>query len=407
MDGRARLSRMRPRLLRCRLVIALAWVTPGLVIAFAWLGACGAARLQPLPAGASAPGPAAGMGRGIVAARGALTYAVAFAGPAGEPSGDRDVLASVELATEFELVIRELDRSGQPRVRQRIRLGPPEFDVGDLAVDRTRGEAWIASRDGTVRSYDLTQGALALTWHLGSPATAVAISADGRLVATGTADGVLCLRRRADSALLQCVVAHEASIAALDFTDAGPGRLASAAWDGTVIVWDVPSLAIAAQQRFDGSVNDVAFTPDGAALALARSASPPVRTPATRSREPRSSARRTDALISLWNVRGRTLRHLRGHGDVVTAVAWVADGRGLVSASWDRSVRLWDMQTGAPVARHTGFAGLVRDVAVDARGAWVAAGAWSDARRLQESTATTVIELLYPTRSRSTVQAGD
>jgi hypothetical protein len=399
---------MPPRSLRCRpgLMMALACMAAGLLA----LGACGAARLQPLPAGASAPGPAAGLGRSTAAARGALTYAVAFAGPAGDSSGAHDVLAAVELTTEFELAIRELKtRRGQPRARHRIRLGPPEFDVGALAMDRARQEAWIASRDGTVRSYDLAQGTLALTWHLGSPATAVAISADGRLVATGTEDGVLCLRRRADSALLQCVAAHEAPIAALDFADFGnfgPGRLASAAWDGTVIVWDVPSLAIAARQRFAGSVNDIAFRPDGAVLALARSARPPVRTPAPQPREPRSAARAA-ALVSLWDVRGRTLRHLSGHGDVVTAVAWTADGRGLVSASWDRSVRLWDTQTGAPVARHTGFAGLVRDVAVDGRGAWVAAGAWSDAGGLQGSTATALIELLYATRSRSTVQAGD
>jgi WD domain, G-beta repeat len=404
---------MRARTLRCRpgLAIALAWVAPGLLA----LGACGAARLQPLQPlsqGAPAPGSAAGLGGSTAAARGALTYAVAFAGPL----GDHDLLASVELSTEFELVIRELDRRGpsrgqsgtgqrvRHRIRYRVRLGPPDFDIGDLAVDHARQEAWIASRDGTARSYDLTRGALALTWHLGSPATAVAISADGRLVATATDEGVLCVRRRADSALLQCVAAHEAPIAALDFA---AGHLASAAWDGTVIVWDVPSLAIVARHRFDGSVNDLAFTPDGTVLALARSASPPVRTP--RSREPRSAASPSDALalVSLWHVRGRTLRHLRGHGDVVTAVAWVADGRGLVSASWDRSVRLWDTQTGAPVARHTAFAGLVRDVAVDARGTWVAAGAWSDAGSLQESTATALIELLYATQSRSTVPAGD
>ncbi|HWN67658.1 MAG TPA: hypothetical protein VNM90_08455, partial [Haliangium sp.] len=252
------------------------------------LAACGAARLEPLSAGASPPGPAAGLGRSTAAARGALTYAVAFAGP--------DLLAAIELSTEFELVIRELDRRGpargQPRARHRVRhrvsLGPPDFDVGDLAVDPTRQEAWIASRDGTVRSYGLRRGVLALTWHLGSPATAVAVSADGRLVATATEDGVLCLRRRADSALLQCVVAHEAPIAALDFA---AGHLASAAWDGTVIVWDVPSLASASRQRFEGSVNDIAFTPDGSVLALARSGSPPVRTPEPRSREPGSGAR--------------------------------------------------------------------------------------------------------------------
>ena len=356
------------------------------------LGACGPSRLQPLPPGATATSPAAGLGRSVVAAHGALTYAVAFADP--------DVLAAVELSTEFALVVRELGDA--PRIRHRIALGPPDFDVGDLAVDRTRQEAWIASRDGTVRSYALDSGAPGLTWHLGSPATAVAISADGALVAMGTDDGIVCLRRRHDSALLQCVVAHEAPIAALDFA---PARLASAAWDGTVIVWEVPSLAIAARVRLEGSVNDVAFAPGGQRLALARSSAPPVRTPSRASPAPPAGA--TEALVSLWHVHERTWRHLRGHDGVVTSVAWIGDGRGLVSASWDHTVRLWDTQSNIPVARHTGFSGLVRDVAVDSRGAWVAAGAWSDAGRLQESTATALIELLYRTRSHSTMRAGD
>jgi hypothetical protein len=353
--------------------------------------ACGAPRLHPLPPGASAAGPPAGLGRSTAAAQGVLTYAVAFAGP--------ERLAAIELSSEFTLVVRELDQRGQPHTRHRIALGPPDFDIGSLAVDRTH--AWIASRDGTARSYDLASGALALTWHLGSPATAVAVSADGQHVATATHDGILCLRRRADGALLQCVAAHEAPIAALAFA---PGRLASAAWDGTVIVWDVPSLAIHTRQRFAGSVNDLAFAPDGSRLALARSQTPPVRSPA---QPAHTTAAEPLALISLWDLRTHKQHHLHGHRSTVTAVAWTPDGHGLVSASWDRSVRLWNITTGTLVARHNAFSALVRDVAVHPRGAWVAAGAWSDARRLQESTATALIQLLYDAPSRRTVQASD
>jgi dipeptidyl aminopeptidase/acylaminoacyl peptidase len=408
MDGYARLIAARRAIAvapgQARIPALAVALTVALTVA---LGACSEPqRLRQLAPGAALPGPPAGLGRSTVATRGVLTYAVAFAGS--------DLLAAVELSTEFALVVYAVEPltrpatrpPSRPRVHQRIELGPPVFDVGALAVDETRGQAWIASRDGTARSYALDSGAHVITWHLGSAATAVAVSGDGQLVATATEDGVLCLRRRQDSALLQCVAAHEAPISALAFA---PHRLASAAWDGTVIVWDVPSLAILARERLPGSVNDVAFSPDGARLALARSQAPPVRTPAVQQLEQRSGKPPADAgaLVSVWDAGKRTRRDLRGHTSAVTAVAWAPGGDRVVSASWDRSVRLWDSATGAALARHDAFSALVRDIAVDPRGAWVAAGAWSDADGLQESTATALIELLYAPSFARTVQASD
>lgn len=42
---------------------------------------------------------------------------------------------------------------------------------------------------------------------------------------------------------------------------------------------------------------------------------------------------------------------LKGHGHVVAAVRFTPDGRGLVSGSWDETVRWWNTETGAP--QHT------------------------------------------------------
>lgn len=400
MDGHA-------RLIAARLAPGKTIVAPGLMILLALgltTGGCSKPpSLRPLAPGASPTGSPAGLGRSAIASRGVLTYAVAFAG--------KGRLAAVELSTEFALVVHDLaplsePGAGRPSVRQRIALGPPAFDVGALAVDETRDQAWIASRDGTVRGYALDSGAMVITWHLGSAATAVAVSADGAFVAMATEDGILCLRRRHDSALLQCVAAHDAPISALAFAR---GRLASAAWDGTVIVWDVPSLAIRARETFPGSVNDVAFSPDGARLALARSQAPPVRTPAVQHHEQRSGKPPADpgAMVSLWDPATRLRRDLRGHTGAVTAVAWTPAGDRVVSASWDRSVRLWDTATSSVLARHDAFSALVRDIAVDPRGAWVAAGAWSNADGLQESTATALIPLLYAPSFARPVQASD
>lgn len=50
----------------------------------------------------------------------------------------------------------------------------------------------------------------------------------------------------------------------------------------------------------------------------------------------------------LWDVKtGKLLHRLKGHAGVVLDVAFAPDGKMLASASWDQTVGLWDVETGA------------------------------------------------------------
>ncbi|MFH0899591.1 MAG: WD40 repeat domain-containing protein, partial [Pseudomonadota bacterium] len=54
-----------------------------------------------------------------------------------------------------------------------------------------------------------------------------------------------------------------------------------------------------------------------------------------------------DTTVRVWELATGTLaRSLAGHRDVVSSIAFGADGRSLVSASEDRTVRVWDVATG-------------------------------------------------------------
>ena len=54
-----------------------------------------------------------------------------------------------------------------------------------------------------------------------------------------------------------------------------------------------------------------------------------------------------DKTVRLWDVEtGRCLRVLEGHTDSVWSVAWSADQRRALSGSGDKTVRLWDVETG-------------------------------------------------------------
>jgi WD40 repeat protein len=77
-----------------------------------------------------------------------------------------------------------------------------------------------------------------------------------------------------------------------------------------------------------GGVTSVAFSPDGKTLASAG----------------------RDKTVRLWDVEtGKNTQVLEGHTDEVRAVAFSPDGKLLASASLDKTVRLWSMPSGKAV----------------------------------------------------------
>ena len=65
------------------------------------------------------------------------------------------------------------------------------------------------------------------------------------------------------------------------------------------------------------------------------------------------------------------IRTLEGHSYSVTGVAVSADGRRAVSASWDGTLKVWDLEGGRELHTLEGHSGEVNGVAVSANGRWV------------------------------------
>ena len=58
-----------------------------------------------------------------------------------------------------------------------------------------------------------------------------------------------------------------------------------------------------------------------------------------------------DRTLRLWDLEtGAELRRFEGHEGWVTSVTVLADGRRALSGSWDKTLRLWDLETGAELA---------------------------------------------------------
>ena len=85
-----------------------------------------------------------------------------------------------------------------------------------------------------------------------------------------------------------------------------------------------------------------------------------------------SATRQTRAAAARFNgpgpALGRELRTLTGHSDTVWAVAVSGDGQRVVSASYDGTVKVWDLASGRELRTLTGHSLPVTAVAVTGDG---------------------------------------
>jgi WD40 repeat protein/tRNA A-37 threonylcarbamoyl transferase component Bud32 len=83
----------------------------------------------------------------------------------------------------------------------------------------------------------------------------------------------------------------------------------------------------------------------------------------------------SDKTIKVWDVgSGQERATLKGHTDTVWSVALSDDGKTLVSASWDDMVKVWDMGKGRESATLKGHMGAVTPVALSGDGKTLAWG---------------------------------
>jgi len=159
---------------------------------------------------------------------------------------------------------------------------------------------------------------------------------------------------------------HGGSVRALAVSDDGATVL-SGSFDSSAILWDLRQGTAAQVLRFhDGAVNAVAFLKDGRAVTAGADAriavwtpgrmvpdsvlaghSAPVAALAVSPGGETLASASWDHTIRLWNLARGEPTVLRGHGQNVNCVAFLPDGTALVSAGYDATVRIW------PVSQRT------------------------------------------------------
>lgn len=198
--------------------------------------------------------------------------------------------------------------------------------------------------DAYIRLWDIHTGQLLHTFlEIDHPSAFLSFSADGRLLASAGRDQIVYLWDVGTRQRLSALQAYNNLTYAVGFSPDGQ-LLTSGGTDGLMRLWDV-SMALTAGGQ------------EGVPLVRAFQGHPrSIRTldfhPHTKSGHTIVASAGDDQVIRVWDIvgiktaeHGRTVHLVSGHTDNVEAIQFSPDGQRLVSASRDKTVKVWDVST--------------------------------------------------------------
>jgi cytochrome c len=159
----------------------------------------------------------------------------------------------------------------------------------------------------------------------GGPVRALAISADGTSVLSGSFDTSAIRWSLATESAEQVLRFHSDAVNAVVFLQGG--RMATAGADARIAIWTAGRQQ--PDEVFEGHrapISGLAVSPDGSMLASAS----------------------WDGTARLWPLGSGAKRVLEGHLQNVNGVAFMPDGKSLVSVGYDLAVRIWPLSDGPP-----------------------------------------------------------
>jgi WD40 repeat protein len=234
------------------------------------------------------------------------------------------------------------------------------------------GTVAAGGADKAVHLWDPATGKERRTLQHSNTVLALAFSTDGKKLAAGDADGLVLLWDVGSGEKLTVLKGigepiRQVALAADGKTAAAGGAKSGRVWDvntgkekmtfdgrfalspdgaslavvrpnGTVSVWDVPK----GKQRTSleghtGNVFSLTFSPDGKTLATGGAD--------RRGRFATGKEEGQDNTIKLWDMEtGKSLAALMGHVKGIYSLTFAPDGKTLVAADFNGSMKLWDLE---------------------------------------------------------------
>jgi WD40 repeat protein len=245
-------------------------------------------------------------------------------------SGSRDATVRIWDATfrNPEGVSRRALLTLPGRTRDTTPGKKEEKDVTALAISRDGYRVITGSRDETVKVWSAAYDPEVLRFRAHEkPVQSLAYSPDGKRLATASADATIRLWDAADGKAIATLPGHRAFVSHVAFSPDG-AQVASASADGTVRVWDATShFSLREFSAGRGAALCVAFDPDPKRRRIAWGGA--------------------DSIVRMSSLDGEATVHefARHHGNV-HAIAFSPDGKQLLSAGFDRKIRVWNTVSG-------------------------------------------------------------
>jgi WD40 repeat protein len=228
-----------------------------------------------------------------------------------------------------------------------------------------------ASLDGTVRVWNPSGGVAVQAFDTRSSGDGVASrqfsaafypGAPLRFLASGGDDGTVRIWNTQSGTLESTRLDHQiaegdkSTIRSLSFAPNGSGEFVTAGYDGKIRIYLTTKHQVATLDANSKKVLRVGYSPDSTRIFTAGSDS--------------DVASQNAASLKIWNVKTQSFKPLLGHRDYVVSASWSPDGKRLVSGGGgrDRSVMLWDAESGQQLAVFSGHQSDVEAVAFFAGG---------------------------------------
>lgn len=183
---------------------------------------------------------------------------------------------------------------------------------------------------------------------------AVAISPDGKTLASGSSDRTVRLWDLNSGDELAVLSGHEDDVQTLAFSHDGK-TLASGSGDYTIKLWDLRTRKETTTLKAGAWVTFLAFTPDDKTLVSCDHDS-----------------------IKSWDLSNGKIHEIKSGGLVADSLAYSGDGKMLAWANPDKSITLWNMDRQESQATLKGHSGRISCMAFSWDGKMLASGSGDD-----------------------------